>query len=181
VNELAERLIQSQNNPKEKVSIIDINQTLSFFQSLEAQKGVSYPAVWKRYEQLILSSHVNELDPKNLAMLANKYSHVKQGSLAFWVALDKCFSRHSSQMGLQDYTSIIHSFSLIGVLEKEKFLQAALALLSRQDVASSINPIDLSQLASTANAQNLVLQDDPSAYKFWQRLCELTLEVMTDK
>jgi nitrogen regulatory protein PII-like uncharacterized protein len=68
-------LFIEKTNNYDKINIIDINQILGFFQWVHAQRGVTYPNIWKNYETLILDKMLDQLNGKNLAIITHRYSH----------------------------------------------------------------------------------------------------------
>lgn len=159
VEELCEKISSDSLNGKtsnERLNIIDINQILSFFQFVEAQKGIKYDKIWSNYETLILTM-LETLDGKNLAIITHRFSHQKKGSIEFWASINQQFSMiFNDNLSMQDCTVIIHSFSLMNMLSKEKFIALCFSLFDRSDAKSAFSPLDLSQLLSTAKNQDLV-------------------------
>lgn len=133
VEELCEKISSDSlyDKSNERLNIIDINQILSFFQFVELQKGIKYDKIWAKYESLILTM-LDSLDGKNLAIISHRYSHQKKGSVEFWASINHQFSMiFSDNLSVLDCTIIIHSFSLMNLLSREKFISLCFNLFDR--------------------------------------------------
>lgn len=94
---------------------------------------------------------LESLDGKNLAIISHRFSHQKKGTVEFWASINNQFSMiFGDSLSVQDCTIIIHSFSLMNLLSKEKFISLCFKLFEREDVKTAFSPLDLSQVASTA-------------------------------
>jgi hypothetical protein len=85
------------------------------------------------------------LDVKNLAIIAHRFSHSSQGSLDFWALMNQRFSQlHDSgvPISIYDCSVIVHSFSLMKLLSKEKFMHITLQLFETNKTMD-ILPIDI--------------------------------------
>ena len=138
------------------LNIIDVNQILSFFHYLELQRGGDFSNVWKKQEITVINILTTKnIDSKNLAIIANRFSHANQGSIEFWQIIDQVFQNMPLSMPNMDRCLVIHSFSLMNLLSKEKFIEMCFKMYHNVDV-NPITPIDLSQILSTAKSQRTI-------------------------
>ena len=78
--------------------------------------------MWSRYEKLVIDIlALQKADSKNLAIIAHRFSHAKQGSIKFWTAVDKAFAS-IAHMSSYDLSMIIQAFSLMNLLSEKKFI-----------------------------------------------------------
>lgn len=160
---------------QENLNVIDINQILSFFHAVQQQTGVDYKKAWARYEQAMIGHMLTtEIDGKNLAIIAHRFSHARQGSLEFWSAIDKAFQA-AQGLSNQDYCTLIHSFSLMNLLSVEKFVGICYRIY---DSIFPLQPIDLSQIVSTAKNQGVDSGKDAMQKEFWKRTLVVSLKVI---
>jgi hypothetical protein len=180
VQELCDKISSDSfyNTSNERFNIIDINQILSFFQYLEVQKGIKFDNIWKKYETYILAM-LDSIDGKNLAIITNRYSHSKKGSVDFWSAINFKFSQlFNENLKFQDCTMIIHSFSLMNMLSKDKFIDLCFKLFERKDAKNQLSALDLSQILSTAKHQDLISTHSPLCKQFWSTIFDLAIHII---
>ena len=142
---------------------------------MQQQSGVEYKKAWARYEQAMIGHMLTtQIDGKNLSIIAHRFSHARQGSLEFWSAIDKAFQA-TQGLSNQDYCTLIHSFSLMNLLSIEKFVGICYKIY---DSPVALQPIDLSQIVSTAKNQNVDSGKDALQKEFWKRTLEISLKVI---
>jgi len=142
---------------------------------VQQQTGVEDKKAWERYEQAMIGHMMTtQIDGKNLSIIAHRFSHARQGSLEFWSAIDKAFQAQQV-MSTQDYCTLIHSFSLMNLLSIEKFVAICYKIY---EAPVPLQPIDLSQIVSTAKNQNVDSGKDPLQKEFWTRTLDVSLKVI---
>lgn len=160
------------------MSLLEINQTLTFTLFLEKIMKIKYDDLWQRCEERFMNLEPNQITGKNLSVLAALFGKDKRGSLPFWSVVNQNFMSLSNDLTLRDFIQITQAFCKRDIIDKEKFCNLILECYSQYE-DKDFTELDVAQILSTARYQHIGWNQSPLAKEFWDESALVLEDLLT--